>query len=90
VAVATFSSGTIVRLKDTAVVHGTLTLHGVSKPVDLNVQLNKIGENMMKKPTAGFTATAVIKRSVFGTTTYLLALGDEVKLDIESEANFPM
>jgi len=85
---ATFVSNKVdVTGKDTAVVHGTLTLHGVSKPVDLKVQLNKLGENMMKKQTAGFTATATIKRSDFGMTTYLPALGDEVRLDIESEAN---
>jgi polyisoprenoid-binding protein YceI len=64
-----------------------LTLHGVSKPETLNVTLNKIGENMMKKQTAGFSATADIKRSDFGMTTYLPGLGDEVRLYIESEAN---
>jgi len=85
---ATFASTKVdITGKDTAIVHGTLTLHGVSKPVDLEVRLNKIGENMMKKPTAGFSATALIKRSDFGITTYLPALGDEVRLDIESEAN---
>ena len=73
--------------KDTAIVHGTLTLHGVSKPVDLNVRLNKIGANFMNKPTVGFSAAATIKRSDFGITTYLPALGDDVRLDIESEAN---
>jgi polyisoprenoid-binding protein YceI len=51
------------------------------------VKLNKVGENMMKKNTAGFSATTTIKRSDFGMTTYLPALGDEVKLSIESEAN---
>lgn len=73
--------------KDTAVVHGNLTLHGVTKPVALNVKLNKLGKNMMEKQTAGFTATASINRSDFGITRYLPGLGDEVKIDIESEAN---
>jgi len=91
--VATFPTATFASTKvdvqgnDSAIVHGTLTLHGVSKPVDLNVRLNKIGENMMKKPTAGFSATATIKRSDFGMKTYLPALGDEIKLTIESESN---
>ena len=85
---ATFTSDKVdVTGKDTAIVHGTLTLHGVAKPVVLNVKLNKLGENMFKKQTAGFTATATLKRSDFGMTTYLPGLGDEVKLDIESEAN---
>jgi polyisoprenoid-binding protein YceI len=90
---ATFPTATYVSDKvdvtgpDTAIVHGTLTLRGVAKPVDLNVKLNKIGDNMMKKHTAGFTATATIKRSDFGMTAYLPMLGDDVSLDIESEAN---
>ena len=85
---ATYASTSItVTGKDTAIVHGNLTLHGVTKPLDLNVKLNKIGENMFKKPTAGFTATATLKRSDYGITTYLPALSDEVVLDINSEAN---
>lgn len=73
--------------KDTAKVEGDLTLHGVTKPVVLDVKLNKIGENMGKLKTAGFTASTTIKRSEFGITTYVPNLGDDVKIDIESEAN---
>jgi len=73
--------------KDTAKVEGTLTVHGVSKPVTLDVHLNKIGTNMMNKKTAGFSATTTLKRSDFGISTYLPGLGDEVKISIESEAN---
>lgn len=73
--------------KDTANVHGALTLHGVTKPVVLKVRLNKIGNNMMNKKTAGFSAVASLKRSDFGMTTYLPGLGDDVTIDIESEAN---
>ena len=85
---ATFASTKVTQTgKQTAKVEGNLTLHGVTKPVTLNVTLNKIGENMMHKKTAGFSATATLKRSDFGMTTYLPMLGDEVKLYIESEAN---
>lgn len=85
---ATYTSTKVdVTGKDTAVVHGNLTLHGVTKPVDLSVHLNQMGQNMFKKETAGFSATATIKRSDFGITTYAPALGDDIKLDIESEAN---
>jgi len=73
--------------KDTATVSGVLTLHGVAKPVTLDVKLNKIGENMMKKKTAGFSLTTTLKRSDFGMNAYLPALGDEVKIGIESETN---
>jgi polyisoprenoid-binding protein YceI len=85
---ATFISNTVdVTSKDTAVVHGTLTLHGVSKAVDLDVRINKLGENYNKVPTAGFSATATIKRSDFGITYFLPVLPDEIRLEIETEAN---
>ena len=73
--------------KNTAKVEGDLTLHGVTKSVILDVTLNKIGENMMKLKTAGFSASTILKRSEFGMTAYVPNLGDEVKLEIESEAN---
>ncbi len=85
---ATFES-TKVELtgNNTAHVTGNLTLHGVTKPVTLNVRLNQLGENMFKKKTAGFSAKTTLKRSDFGMVTYLPGLGDEVTIDIESEAN---
>jgi len=72
---------------NTAKVYGTLTVHGVAKPVVLDVALNKIGDNMMHKKTAGFSANTTVKRSDFGMDKFLPGLGDEVKLHIESEAN---
>lgn len=72
----------------TANVHGILTLHGVAKPVTLAVTLNQDSVSpMTNKPTVGFTATTTIKRSDFGISAYLPGLGDEVKIDIESEAS---
>ena len=71
----------------TAHVVGTLPLHGVTKPVDLNVTFNAAGENFAKTYVAGFSAEGVIKRSDFGMTTYLPGLGDEVSLKISSEFN---
>lgn len=73
--------------ENTAKVMGNLTLHGVTKPVTLDVTLNKIGKNPLGKQTAGFTATSVIKRSEFGITTYLPGISDEIEISIESESN---
>ncbi len=85
---ATFTSTKVdVTGKDTAKVTGDLTLHGVTKPVTLDVKLNKLAENMFKKQTAGFSGTTTIKRSEFGITTYVPDLGDDVHLTIELEAN---
>jgi polyisoprenoid-binding protein YceI len=73
--------------KDQAKVHGILTLHGVSKPVMLDVKLNKTGlGGYTHKKTVGFSATTTIKRSDFGITQYLPGLSDEVKIQIDSEA----
>lgn len=73
--------------KESAKVQGMLTLHGVTKPITLNVKLNKQAVSpITNKLTAGFTATADIKRSEFGITKYAPGLGDDVKLEIEVEA----
>lgn len=74
--------------KETAKVTGDLTLLGVTKPVVLDVTLNKLGVNpMSQKKTVGFTATTTIKRSDFGVSAYVPNISDEVKISIESEAN---
>jgi polyisoprenoid-binding protein YceI len=74
--------------KNNANVHGNLTLHGVTKPVVLEVKLNKIGINpIVSKKTAGFSATITIKRSDFGINYALPGVSDDVKISIESEAN---
>lgn len=71
-----------------AKVTGNLTLHGITKPVTLDVTLNKIGLNTFSnKKTAGFSASGVIKRSDFGISYALPAVPDEVKLVIESESS---
>jgi polyisoprenoid-binding protein YceI len=73
--------------KTTAKVHGILTLHGISKPVTLDVKLNKLGENPVNhKVGAGFSATTDIKRSDFDIKAYIPGLSDAVKLNIEAEA----
>lgn len=86
---ATFVSSKIeLSGKEIAKVHGTLTLLGVSKAVILNVKLNKIGDNpIIKKRTAGFSASTTIKRSDFGMNYALPGVSDEVQITIETEAN---
>jgi polyisoprenoid-binding protein YceI len=85
---ATFASDKVeVGAHNTAKVYGTLTVHGVAKPVTLDVTLNKIGMNMMNKKTAGFSIHTTLKRSDFGMNKYLPGLGDDVDIHIESEAN---
>lgn len=84
---ATFKSDKVtVTGKKTAKVNGMLTLHGVSKPVVLNVTFNKEGVSPVSENyTMGFAATTNIKRSDFGIKTFLPVLGDEVKIQIGAE-----
>lgn len=68
-------------------VTGDLTIKGITKPVVLDVALNKVGEHPMKKvPAIGFNATATVKRSDFGLGLYAPVVSDEVKLSITTEA----
>lgn len=86
---ATFKS-TKVKLtgEKTANVYGVLTLHNISKPILLNVSLNKVGVNFITdKPSVGFSATTSIKRSDFGLTTLLPMLSDQVDIEIEAEGS---
>ncbi len=68
-------------------VTGDLTVHGVTKPVVLDVTVNKVGEHpMLKAPTAGFDASTTIKRSDFGVGAYVPNVSDELKVHITTEA----
>lgn len=67
-------------------VAGNLTLLGVTKPVTLDVTVNKIGEHPMRKtPWVGFNATTTIKRSEFGMGYAVPAVGDDIKISIGLE-----
>lgn len=84
---ATFKSTKVEKAGDNKLkVSGDLTIHGVTKPAVLDVTVNKIGDHpMAKKPTAGFDATTVVKRSDFGMGNYVPNVSDEVKIHITTE-----
>lgn len=66
---------------------GTLTILGVTKPVKLDVSNFKCGAHpMSKKAMCGAEVRTTIKRSDFGMTTFLPAIGDEVKIMVQVEA----
>jgi polyisoprenoid-binding protein YceI len=67
---------------------GNLTLHGVTKSVELDATLNGTAVHpYTKKTIAGFKVTGVIKRSDFGISpgTPTSALSDEVELNANAE-----
>ena len=70
-------------------VSGDLTIRDVTKPVVLDVTLNKAGQGRNGEPKVGFDATTTIKRSEFGIAKFLPNVGDDVQLRITTEATVP-
>ena len=86
---ATFTSTKVEKgaTPDTLKVTGDLNLHGVTKPVVLDVTVNKVGDHPMRKvPAAGFDATTTIKRSEWGIGKYAPAVSDDIRIRITTEA----
>src|SRR5579863_4679806 len=83
---ATFTSTSVAKTANGLTVNGNLTLHGVTKPVVLQVE-GPMGPKagMGGKMHAGFSATTTISRNAFGVGTKYpeAVLGDEVQLSIE-------
>ncbi|MEJ7745627.1 MAG: YceI family protein [Luteimonas sp.] len=71
-------------------VTGNLTVKDQTKPVVLDVTLNKAAEQPMAKRAAiGFDATTTLKRSDFGVGKFAPNVSDEVTLRITTEALVP-
>ncbi len=69
-------------------VKGDLTMHGVTRPVTLEVEEFVCKEHPLKKVQAcGADATAKIKRSEWGMSTFSPNVGEEVTLRIQVEAH---
>jgi len=64
---------------------GDLTMHGVTKPVELEATLGGTTPGRNNKTVAGFKVTGVIKRSDFGVGSSGPSLGDEVTLTAKAE-----
>ena len=84
---ATFVSNKItVTGEDTADISGIFTLRNIAKPLVLKAKLNKTGMNpASEKMTAGFSATAIVKRADYGIVYALPGVADEVEIHIEVE-----
>jgi len=70
-------------------VTGELTIKDTTRPVVLEVALNKADKLGDGRGIIGFDATTTIKRSDFGLGLYIPNVGDEVKLSITTEAIVP-
>jgi polyisoprenoid-binding protein YceI len=75
---------------ETAKVEGNLTMHGVTRPVALDVTRFRCADHPMKKTlVCGFDAQGSLKRSEFGIAYGVPNIGDEITLSIEAEAGKP-
>lgn len=84
---AHFASTSVERKDAThGILHGTLTLHGVSQPIDIPFRVNRIGKTIYGLHTiAGFSATASLDRTAFGITAFPNAIGHDAAIWLELE-----
>ncbi len=72
---------------------GLLTIHGVEKPVVMDLEIHGVGKDPWGNVKAGFTATLKINRKDFGLNwnealeTGGVLVGDEVEITLEVEGN---
>jgi polyisoprenoid-binding protein YceI len=77
---------------DTAKVHGELAIHGVTRPVVLDVELSPQVKDPWGGTRTGFAAKTAISRKDFGLTWNValeaggLLVGDKVEITLELEA----
>jgi len=75
-----------------AKLNGLLTIHGVEKPVTLDLQIHGAGKDPWGNTRAGFTATTQVNRKDFGliwnetVETGQLLVGEDVEITLEVEA----
>ncbi len=80
---AKFVSTMVMVNGQTAMIHGNLTILGVTKPVVLDAKLSGAGTNMFnKKETIGFHAKTTINRADWGMSYGVPAISNAVELDI--------
>jgi polyisoprenoid-binding protein YceI len=83
---ATFVSTSVAKSGGGLTITGNLTLHGVTKPITLNVE-GPTGpvQGMDKKPHQGFSGTTTVSRTAFGIAAKFpsAVVGDDVQLTFD-------
>jgi polyisoprenoid-binding protein YceI len=73
-------------------VTGDLTIHGVTRPVELDLEFNGVNADPWGGQRAGFSATTEISRADYGIEFNIpvdgggVVVGDKIKINIEVEA----
>lgn len=62
----TFNSTALEQDDDELTLVGNLTMHGVTKPVEFEVEFKELTRNNVGRPIAGLTAETVVSRKDFG------------------------
>lgn len=85
---AHFASTRVTRTgASTGVLEGTLTLRGVALPVSIDFTVNRVGTTLFGFETiAGFSGRTTLDRTQFGMTAFAHAIGTQVALRFEIEA----
>jgi polyisoprenoid-binding protein YceI len=87
----TFTSTEILPKGSEYIVRGDLTLHGVTKPIELNLEFNGVTGDPWGGTRAGFSAATEINRRDYGVDISMpmdgggVVVGDKVKIEIEAE-----
>ena len=69
------------------VLHGQLTLRGVTRPVDIQFSLNRVAKTIYGLHTvAGFSGSIMLDRNDFGMTAFKGSIGQNVSVWLELEA----
>lgn len=85
--IARYTSRSVEKKGDrSGVIHGELTLHGATRPVDVEFTVNRIGNDPYAfRQKAGFSAKAVLHRSDFDIRRYADVIGESIELRFEIE-----
>lgn len=87
-----FTSTGVLAKGDDHVLVGDLTIKGVTKPVEFDLEVNGIGPDAYGGTRAGFSATTTIKRSEFGVDIATpmesggVVVGEKVGIELEIQA----
>ena len=85
------STGVTDATETSAKLNGLLTIHGVEKPVALDLEIHGVGKDPWGNTRAGFTATTKVNRKDFGIIwnkaleSGKFLLGDDVEIMLEVE-----
>ncbi len=89
---ATFRSTAVYAREDGYALDGELSIHGVTRPVSLELEFNGTSTDPWGGSRAGFSATTELSRKDFGMDFNIpldgggVVVGDKVKLQVEVEA----